>query len=252
MNTLTSSPGDPRPADPPSHNDPSITSGTVRVSLETHYLLQEPASLHEPSVPAERRLLILATHGYGMNAQVMLGLVQLWYHGRHWVASAEGPHGYYLGQRPGVGGEGYNWGTRSRREASIATHHEIIHRVVEAAGRRSGIPRERTVLVGFSQSVGMNYQFMARNPGAVGGAIGNCGSPARDWETNDEYRPVREPVLHISRSEDEYYTPEVLAALEGRLRTRLTNLEYHLLEGKHRFPSKAAPIAEAWEQKWFR
>jgi predicted esterase len=223
----------------------SATAGTVRVSLETQYLLQAP--LAESSNP----LLILATHGYGMNAQVMLDLAQLWYGGRHWIASAEGPHGYYLSQRPGEGPEAYNWGTRARREASISTHHEIIHAVVHAAGRASGIPRERTVLVGFSQSVGMNYQFMARNPGAVGGSIGVCASPARDWETNPEYQNVREPVLHFSRSSDEYYTPEVLGALEGRLRTRLANLEYHLLEGKHRFPSKAAPIVEAWEQRWF-
>jgi predicted esterase len=222
-----------------------VTTGTVRVSLETHYLLRAPDE------GAANPLLIIATHGYGMNAQVMLELAQLWYGGRHWIGSAEGPHSYYLGLRPGEGPEAYNWGTRSRRDASIATHHEVIHRVVEAAGLASGVPRERTVLVGFSQSVGMNYQFMARNPGAVAGAIGTCGSPARDWETNEEYQLVREPVLHFSRSSDEYYTPEVLAALEGRLRARLTNLEYHLLEGKHRFPSKAAAIVEAWEKRCF-
>ena len=237
--TATSAPSAPAPA-----NLGKLTTGTVRISVETPYLLQEP------NAGSASPLLIIATHGYGMNARVMLELVQLWYRGRHWVASAEGPHGYYLGQRPGEGGEGYNWGTRSRREQSIAAHHEVIHGVVEAAGRRSGIDRERTLLVGFSQSVGMNYQFMARNPGAVGGAIGTCGSPARDWETNGEYQPVLEPVLHFSRSEDEYYTPEVLGALEARLRARLMNLDYHLLAGKHRFPSKVAPIVEAWEQRF--
>lgn len=229
----------------------AVESGSVRVSIATHYLLQPPSE-QPPLTQADERLLIIATHGYGMNAQVMLDLVQLWYRGRHWVAAPEGPHGYFLGARPGEGGEAYNWGTRTRRDASIATHHEIIHRVVELAGQRTSIPRERTLLVGFSQSVGMNYQFMARNPGAVGGAIGVCASPARDWETNPEYAPVDEPVLHISRSEDEYYTPEVLNALEGRLRARLRNLEYHLLEGKHRFPSKAGNLVSEWEQKWFR
>jgi predicted esterase len=239
MNTLPSSPAG-TPAD-----SAEITHGTVRVGFETRYLLQ-PA-LETAAAP----LLVIATHGYGMNAEVMLKLVQLWYGARHWVASAEGPHGYFLGQRPGEGPEGYNWGVRSRRDTSIATHHEIIHGVVGAAGRASGIPRERTILVGFSQSVGMNYQFMARNPGVVAGAIGVCASPPRDWETNAEYQTVHQPVLHFSRSSDEYYTPEVLGALEGRLRTRLANLEYHMLEGAHRFPSKAASTVQAWEKRWF-
>ena len=240
MNTLPS-----RPAGTPEQSA-EITQGTVRVGFETRYLLQ-------PAVEGARSpLLVIATHGYGMNAEVMLRLVQLWYGARHWVASTEGPHGYFLSQRPGEGPEGYNWGTRARRDSSIATHHEIIHGVVAAATRASGIARERTILVGFSQSVGMNYQFMARNPGAVAGAIGVCASPPRDWETNGEYQTVHEPVLHFSRSSDEYYTPEVLGALEARLRTRLANLEYHMLEGAHRFPSKAAPIVEAWEQSHFR
>ena len=224
-------------------------TGTVRVSLEAQYLLQRPypQAQHADNDP----LLIIATHGYGMNASVMLQLVQLWYAGRHWVASAEGPHGYYIGDRPGQGPEGYNWGTRSRRDASILTHHEIIHQVIEAAGKRSGIGRGRTVLVSFSQSVGMNYQFMARNPGAVAAAVGVCGSPPRDWESNEEYQAIAEPVLHISRSADEYYTPDVQAALEGRLRARLTNLEYHLLEGRHRFPSKAGALVADWETRHF-
>jgi predicted esterase len=122
---------------------------------------------------------------------------------------------------------------------------------LEQVGRRTGVSRERTVLVAFSQSVGMNYQFMARNPGAVAGAIGLCGSPPRDWEANDEYQPVREPVLHISRNDDEYYDADTQAALEGRLRTRLMNLEYHRMEGKHRFPSKAGAVVAGWERRHF-
>jgi predicted esterase len=222
-----------------------VESGTVRVPIETHYLLQPPVA------EADSPLLIVATHGYGMTAQVMLDLVQIWFRRRHWVASAEGPHGYYASMRPGEGPEAYNWGTRSRRDSSIATHHEILHRVIEAAGRRSGIPRERTVLAAFSQSVGMNYQFLARNPAAAGGIIGICGSPPRDWESNPEYATISEPALHFSRSEDEYYPPEILAALESRLRAKLANLDYHLLTGGHRFPSKAGGIVAEWEERCY-
>jgi predicted esterase len=53
-------------------------------------------------------------------------------------------------------------------------------------------------------------------------------------------------VLHIARRADEYYPPEVTEKYPDRLKTRASDVEFHLLDGGHRFPSKGKPIVENW------
>jgi predicted esterase len=217
----------------------------VAVTHQCRYLLDPPAanSAHDP-------LLIVAAHGYGMNARLMLDLAQKWYEKRHWVASIEAPHPFYLGQTPGVGGEGYNWGTKSNWQAVVRLHHEILLRVIEKTTAQCGVSRRRTVLLGFSQPVGLNYRLIATHPEAVGGLIGVCGGPPGDWEGSPDYGEVSVPILHVSRSEDEFYG-ETVREMERRLRLRIRDLEYHILPGKHRFPTAGKSIAEAWERRAF-
>ena len=83
----------------------------------------------------------------------------------------------------------------------------LLH-VTDEAGKEFGIPPERRVLVGFSQSVGLNYRFVATHPDAVRGVIGICGGLPGDWD-DGAYQPVTAAVLHIARGGDEYYPPAV-------------------------------------------
>jgi hypothetical protein len=72
----------------------------------------------------------------------------------------------------------------------------------------------------------------------------------RDWE-GGKYRPIEAAVLHLSRDQDEYYPVEVVKKFPERLRVHATDVEFHLLEGPHRFPSKASGIARAWIDRVF-
>ena len=47
--------------------------------------------------------------------------------------------------------------------------------IADEAGSEFGVPPERRVLVGFSQSVSLNYRFAATHPASVRGVIGICG-----------------------------------------------------------------------------
>jgi predicted esterase len=91
----------------------------------------------------------------------------------------------------------------------------------------------------------MNYRFAATHPAEIRGVIGICGGIPRNWEEGP-YRPVTAAVLHIARREDEFYKPEVTERYADRLRLRAADVEFHMLDGGHRFPSKARPIADAW------
>jgi predicted esterase len=93
--------------------------------------------------------------------------------------------------------------------------------------------------------VGLNYRFIGTYPDEAGGVIGVCGGVPKDWE-QDKYRTIDAPILHISRSEDEYFPSEVANGFPARLRHHASDVEFHMLPGAHRFPSKAAGIVRPW------
>jgi predicted esterase len=120
----------------------------------------------------------------------------------------------------------------------------VLH-VADEAGCEFGVPAERRLLVGFSQSVGLNYRLAATHPDAVRGAIGICGGFPGDWD-DGPYKPVTAAVLHIARRGDQYYLPSITEQYSERLRPRAPDVEFHLINGGHQMPSSGSPIVEPW------
>lgn len=195
----------------------------------------------------DRPLLVLAMHGYGSNPEVMLRLSAAAVGEGPIIASLRAPNQHYLSSgplgTPVLGSEiGYNWGTTRHAAQNIELHHRIVRTVSAELRARFRVPVERTVLMGFSQPVGLNYRFMGTHPGESAGAvIAMCGGVPKDWE-EDKYARVEAPILHISRSEDEFFPEAVARGFPDRLRAHASNVEFHMLPGKHRFPSKAGTL----------
>jgi predicted esterase len=212
--------------------------------IECRYLLKAPECVDE------RTLLIVALHGYGMNAEVMLRLTAEMAGPDKLIVSMQGPNQFYLSQDSPGGEIGFNWGTRSEWRASVRLHHAMVLHVLQETRGRFGIPAKRSLLAGFSQPVGLNYRFAGTYPGEIGGVVGICGGIPRDWEEGD-YRPIPAAVLHIARQEDEFYAPELTVQFPERLRKHATDVEFHLIPGRHRFPSQASGIVTRWFERVF-
>jgi predicted esterase len=215
-------------------------SCTFSARLDCRYLLHTPQQIDGAT------LLVAALHGFGSNPEVMLRLTGGLIGERHVIAALEGPYQFFLSKTSSE--VGYGWATHKRSESSVRLHHEMLLHVFDEVGRYCGIPRERRLLVGFSQPVGMNYRFAATHPDAVRGVIGICGGVPKNWEEGP-YKKVSAALLHIARTEDEFYKPEVTEKYADRLRLRADDVEFHMLDGGHRFPSKAGPIVEQWLQR---
>ena len=129
-------------------------------------------------------------------------------------------------------------------------HHEIVRTVAAELRSRFSISARRTLLMGFSQPVGLNYRLIGTYPQEAGGVLAICGGVPKDWEEGP-YQTVVAPILHISRSEDEFFPAEVARGFPGRLRHHATDVEFHMLAGGHRFPSQAVPIVRKWMQRVF-
>ncbi|MFN7921359.1 MAG: hypothetical protein U0Q16_14755 [Bryobacteraceae bacterium] len=212
---------------------------TFAASLDCNYLVTPPpAGVAEP-------LLAVALHGYGMDAQTMHRLSLPVVSHRAALVSLEAPNQFYLGHPSETAAIGFNWGTRSHWGASIRLHQEMVRNALREAQTWLAIPRERCLLLGFSQPVSMNYRFLAAHPHEVRGAIAICGGIPGDWE-RDRAPLLESAILHIARSEDEYYSVTRATTFETKLTAAARDFEFHMLPGKHRFPSQARSIVNAW------
>lgn len=214
--------------------------------LDCRYLLHTPSDLDRNS------LLIIALHGYSSNPEAMLRLTSGLVGEQHVIASLQAPNQHYVsdGLPNSKSAPGYNWGISAHWQSAVRLHHEMVATTLGSLRERFAIGPERCVLVGFSQPVGLNYRFAGTHPGEVRGLIGLCGGVPRDWEEG-KYQPVKAALLHVSRDEDEFYPVELVQTFPEKLRKHADDVEFHLLPGPHRFPSKAGGIVRAWMGRVF-
>jgi predicted esterase len=217
-----------------------VIERTFAARLDAHYLLQPAKSV------GKQTLLVVTLHGFGANAETMLGLTARLFEGSAAIAAVQGPNQFFLSTR--AQDVGYGWVTNRHSAESVRLHHDMVRHVLDEAGGEFGIPPQRRVLVGFSQPVGLNYRFAATHPEAIGGVIGICGGVPSDWETG-KYSPVSASVLHIARRHDEFYAPAVTEKYAERLRLRARDVEFHLLDGGHAVPSAGASIVTPWLER---
>jgi predicted esterase len=216
---------------------------TFSARLDCHYLVRAP------DVVDARTLLVVMLHGFAQTAEAMLPLTERLVGREHVIVSLQGPNQFFLPARPGE--VGYCWITNRHAPGSIRLHHDMVSHVLNEVGREYAIPPERRLLAGFSQPVSLNYRFAAACPDAVRGIIGLCGGLPGDWEQRPEL-PVKAAVLHIARREDEYYPAAITELYPEKLRLRVKDVEFHLIDGAHRFPSQGDRIVEGWLERILR
>jgi predicted esterase len=221
----------------------AIERRTFSARLDCHYLLHVPPDVDRST------LLVAALHGFGSNPEIMLRLTENLLGPRHAIAALQAPSQFFLAQKSSE--VGYCWATHKHSDESVRLHHDMLLHVLDEVGRQHALPAGRRLIVGFSQPVGLNYRFAATHPEAVRGVIGICGGVPKNWEEGP-YQKVSAALLHIARKEDEFYPPAVTEHYAARLHLRANDVEFHMLEGGHKFPSKAGPIAEKWMGRVFR
>ncbi len=215
-------------------------------SLDCRYLL------HVPEDVGCNPLLVVSLHGYSSNPEAMLRLTVGMVGTRPVVAAIQAPNQHYVaaGLPDAQSVPGYNWGIAAHWDATVRLHHDMVRQVLASLRKQFQVGPERCALVGFSQPVGLNYRFAATHPDEVAGIIGICGGVPRDWQ-EAKYRPVTAAILHIARDEDQFYPTAVVSTFQERLKHRASDVEFHLLPGQHRFPSKANKIVRPWLERVF-
>jgi phospholipase/carboxylesterase len=196
--------------------------------------------------------LVIALHGYGGDKVSMMKLARRIFRDELAIASLQGPHPHviYPKDRSQPLGFGFGWVTNFRPEESIALHHAAIRELLARLDARGAIDPARIFLLGFSQSVAVNFRFAFTHPELVRGVVGICGGIPGDWDGSGKYRKGDFDVLVVGGSRDEFYPPERVRANAGKLGERARAVETLILEAGHEIPPGApAPIHDWVRQR---
>lgn len=224
-----------------------IVDRAFSARLDCHYLLQAPDHVDE------RTPLLVALHGFGGKPESMLKLTERLFDAPPVIAALQGPYQFFPSTNVGsvnTRDVGFGWITSRRPGESIRLHHDMVRHVLEEAGTQFGIPAERRVLLGFSQSVALNYRFAAAHPDAILGVIAVCGGLPGDWDAVP--RIIRASVLHIAARQDEYYPLSATESYPERLRRHAADVEFHLIDGGHWMPPSAKATVTPWLDRILR
>lgn len=197
---------------------------------------------------AVRPPLVIALHGYGGDKVSMMKLARRIFRDELAIASLQGPHPHviYPKDRKQLLGFGFGWVTNFRPDESIALHHAAIRELLARLGRRDAIDPARVFLLGFSQSVAVNFRFAFTRPELVAGVVGICGGIPGDWEGSGKYRKADFDVLVVGGNRDEFYPPERVRANAEKLGKRARAVETLILEAGHEIPPGSQEPIRDW------
>jgi predicted esterase len=219
-------------------NSPSATTLTLDVPFRLLAVPPRDATSGPPPV-------LLALHGYAMDAETMQGLVLRFAPPGFFVIVVEGPHSTYVPGEEGAGAAprtGFHWGVSPRAVDNRSMHRRAVAAALQWAIGHGGDPA-RVSLVGFSQPCSFNYRLALDPPHghAFRAIVAICGGIPGEWKADEPGTDASKAtaVLHISTKEDTFYTLERVAPFRERLAARFGAVTHSLYEGGHRIPSAA-------------
>lgn len=163
--------------------------------------------------------LALALHGYGGSKRQMMREVKQFVPDDFAIAAVQGVHQHIREPREADAPLrfGFGWLTNFQPQESVALHHQTLLRIIDSLVDENIADRKRVFLIGFSQSVALNYRFAFTHPHVLRGVAGICGGLPGDLETNHAFQNTDAEMLHLCGDDDEIYSPARTADYETRL-----------------------------------
>jgi len=210
---------------------------------------QESASWCDVFLPEERPApLLVALHGYGGNKRSMGRLVRPAVPDGFALACLQGHHPHLIRpeDRSKPLGVGFGWISNWKPEESIALHHGAIDAIVSRLADDLRIDPAAVFLLGFSQSVALNFRYAFTYPGKIRGVIAIAGGIPGDWRDSPRYRDAAVDVLYLAGRSDEFYPPEKIEENGRALEMRRASVDVRVLDGGHDFPPGALALVRDW------
>jgi len=231
------------------HNADSLTANGSPVERGLVVEQNLYYDLHLPPREASNAPLALVLHGYGGSKRQMMREARQFVPDDFAIAAVQGIHQHI--REPREGGAplrfGFGWLTNFQPQESTRLHHQTLLRIIDVLASENIADRKRVFLIGFSQSVALNYRFAFTHTEVLRGVVGICGGLPGDLETSDAYQNTAADMLHLCGETDEIYTPARTADYETRLRRFAPRAEVrHYAQAAHVITDAMRADLRAW------
>jgi predicted esterase len=221
--------------------------------INEHCLAQAFPCYYDLYVPdgAQPKPLLIALHGYGGDKTSMMRLARRINERDFVIASLQGPHQHLVMPTKEATqlGYGFGWLTNFKPEDSIALHHRLLNGIIDELAGAGTIDPRRVFLLGFSQSVGVNFRYAFTHAELVRGVVAVCGGIPGDWATEGKYAGGNIDVLYIAAERDEFYTPERIGQNAEALRKSARSVELKFFDARHEVPRASYSVINDWLQQ---
>ena len=215
---------------------------SLSAQVKLYYDLYVPEGLKSGPRP-----LIIALHGYEGNKESMMAKMRLINSADLIIASLQGPNAFLM--RDGVSGRmprvGFGWMMQYKAQETILLHHQAIQTIIDVVDRDHGLDRRSIFLIGFSQSVSLNYRFAFTNPGVIRGVVAVCGGIPGDW-AEAKYSDSDTDVLILAGETDEFYPLERTRTFKSALEPRAGSVEFRTFPEGHVFSNSTLVGINEW------
>jgi phospholipase/carboxylesterase len=223
---------------------PMIVEKATPQKINLYYDLYVP----ERAESAPRPLLI-GLHGYEGNKESMLAKLQAINNQDFIIASLQGPDAFFV--RDGKDAEkpriGFGWMMQYKAKDTVRLHHQTLDGMISEIDREFGVDRSAIFLIGFSQSVSLNYRYAFSHPGAIRGIVAVCGGIPGDWDADDhKYSESDTDVLILAGESDEFYPVQKTRGFKNALLRRARFVEFRSFAGGHVFPNEMLSGVNEW------
>ncbi len=211
----------------------SIIAKKISLPISLHYNLSIIKA--DASIP-----LIIALHGYGENKEKMMALLNENLDSPCIIVSLQAPYPHII--PPVLPGKpikyGFGWITSFNPHEAIRLHHMALDQIIEDIRNNADIKISKILLLGFSQSVALNFRYVYTHPHKIDGVIAICGGIPGDWDIEGKYTSSKTDVLYIGCQKDLIYHPDIISKNVEKLKSKCRSIELQIYDDKHVIPEE--------------
>ncbi|KAA3614968.1 MAG: hypothetical protein D8M58_10980 [Calditrichaeota bacterium] len=208
-----------------------IVSSTIKTEISVFYDLCIPG--FEGPLP-----LVIALHGYGENKEKMMKLLKTNLTEPCYIASLQAPFPHIV--PPVLPGRpikhGFGWITSFNPGEAIRLHHQAVGQVIDDVLNKNKMNISKIILMGFSQSVALNFRYVFSNPNKINNLVAVCGGLPGDWDKNEKYKPSNTDILYVGCKKDMIYPAKKIRENAEKLKTKSRSVEIQIYNAGHQIP----------------
>lgn len=215
----------------------------LRIEATAYVRMHLPEDLPDGPAPA-----LIALHGYAQDTEAMFAYARSLAPQGAIIIAPEGPQAFYAERwREDVGARriGYGWIADPNRAEAEARNRGLITKALDLADSQHTLDPERTMILGYSQGVGVAADFAVHERERVGGLVGLAGGvPTANRGALDALAGL--PVLWLTGRKDRFYTADYSARVVERLAAASVALDAEALDIGHDLLAAVQPRVAAW------